>query len=133
MARATHKGRGVSPAGLRRLLEAEIDRLIDMLDRMDGDENLEDGGDLEPSFGLSHYLNGKVELELEGDNADLEHSLGWISHEDGHIMAGYDPGEDLRTGPLGFNGDGAQHANAMLRRRKLPTVRLPAAYGRYVE
>lgn len=32
-------------------LEARIEELVALLDLIDGDENLEDNGDLEPSFG----------------------------------------------------------------------------------
>jgi hypothetical protein len=53
----------------RRRIEAQIERLIDLLDRLDGDESLEDGGDFEPSLAgaARHASDGIVydDLELE--------------------------------------------------------------------
>lgn len=58
----------------RAAIEAEIDRLIELIDVADGDVDLEDGGDPEPSLGGAE-LHGEVDLEL--DDCDNEPSLGW--------------------------------------------------------
>lgn len=91
----------------REAVGKEIDRLISLLDDLDGDPDLEpagdekdhstagqDGvwqtspsqhdddepnGDDEPSFGEGRYVNGKMEYDLEGDNSDDEPSLGWTT------------------------------------------------------
>lgn len=114
---------------LRQKLEAAVERAIAALDMLDGDENLEDNGDLEPSFGTALYHYGRFELELEGDSADEEPSLGWaenISQAVRFLAAGTDP--DLPAA-LRFTGHGSREANVMLRARRLPTVRLPIGRG----
>ncbi len=52
----------------RKRLEAKIEELIEMLDLLDGDPDLEDNGDLEPSLGSTPY-RGEYDLE---DDPDLE-------------------------------------------------------------
>lgn len=68
---------------LRREAQAEIDRLLDFLDRLDGDPDLEDGGDDEPSLGWLERQRGFVAHaesatapDLEVGEGDLEPSLG---------------------------------------------------------
>lgn len=57
---------------LRRQIEADIERLIALLDAMDGDP------DLEPSLGQWSPFSGcRFEVDLEGDDSDYEPSLGW--------------------------------------------------------
>ncbi len=57
----------------RARLEAKIEELVALLDLLDGDENLEDGGDEEPSIGSHTRLMGeKLEYYLEADNSDYE-------------------------------------------------------------
>lgn len=67
------------PEKLRPTIEAEIERLIALLDAMDGDP------DLEPSLGFNVLMltyAGAVDLvDLEGDTADDEPSLGWTELE----------------------------------------------------
>lgn len=70
-------------ARLRREAQAEIDRLLDFLDRLDGDPDLEDGGDDEPSLGWLERQRGftaHAEVttlpDLEESEGDLEPSLG---------------------------------------------------------
>ena len=60
---------------LRRSIAAEIDRLIALLDTIDGDCDLEDNGDLEPSLGGS-TMQGEVDLEHD-PFSDAEPDLGW--------------------------------------------------------
>lgn len=57
----------------RKRLEAKIDELIDLLDLLDGDPDLEDNGDDEPSLGSTPLMgtNG-IEYDLEFDTADDE-------------------------------------------------------------
>jgi hypothetical protein len=49
----------------------------------------EDNGDKEPSLGgLAVMLrNGKLIVDGEGDNSDLEYSLGWGFHLGSHLAA----------------------------------------------
>lgn len=56
---------------LRAQLEAEIDRLIALLDLIDGD------------------------ADLEGDAADCEPSLGWVTRDCGRIVTGSDSDLEL--------------------------------------
>ena len=63
---------------LRDRLEDEIERLIAMLDGVDGDENVEDSADDEPSLGgLSLCAGGgKAEVDLELDAAERSDEEG---------------------------------------------------------
>ncbi|MFN3506235.1 MAG: hypothetical protein ACK4ZU_02080 [Allorhizobium sp.] len=54
---------------VRKRLEAKIEELIEMLDLLDGDPDLEDNGDMEPSIGSTPYLG---EYDLEWDCSDTE-------------------------------------------------------------
>lgn len=80
--------RSLAIAEKRRIrLEAadEIDRLMSILDRLDGDPDLEDTHDDEPSIGPGIFReDAEVPLSLHGnaddlelDMADAEPSLGW--------------------------------------------------------
>jgi len=116
---------------LRQRIEAAIERLIAMLDEFDGDPELEDNGDLEPSFGGSYYYSGGLQIELEGDSADSEPWLGWTEAQSrtggrltGRSNEATEGGDGLR-----FNGRGIRAANSMLSARRLPTVRVPIGYG----
>lgn len=69
---------------VRAKLEFEIERLIELLNAMDGDENLEDTGDLEPSLlGTCRAIGSQFVDDLERDHSDLEPNgddeltLGW--------------------------------------------------------
>lgn len=55
----------------RKRLEAKIEELIEMLDLLDGDPDLEDNGDLEPSLGSTPYL-GEYDLELDVSDTETE-------------------------------------------------------------
>lgn len=59
-----------SPAAIRSIVAKEIERLIGILDAIDGDPDLEPGGDDEPSLGwLSNgghsWRDGNVDLEVD--------------------------------------------------------------------
>jgi hypothetical protein len=111
---------------LRERLEAAIERAITALDQLDGDPDLEENGDLEPSFG-GNYWADKIEIELEGDASDDEPWLGWTEeaqYPGGRSNEGCDDLDGAR-----FSGQGAREANAILAGRRLPTVRLPIGYG----
>ncbi len=58
-------------ARARQLIGAEVERLIAYLDALDGDPDLEENGDLEPSLGA-----GAEGSDREGDLSDDEPSLG---------------------------------------------------------
>lgn len=78
---------------LRERLEAEIERLIALLDALDGDSDFEPANDDEPSFGWTYSFDGvPLPLAADGgddreldpaddeDGGDLEPSLGWLGH-----------------------------------------------------
>jgi hypothetical protein len=85
--------RGVDPREWRKALSSRIKQhlavvsgLLALLDTFDGDPDLEDGADDEPSLGgLSIYnpdARGGFELDLEHDKADDEPALAWCpAHE----------------------------------------------------
>ena len=52
---------------------------MELLDVVEPDPDLEEGGDLEPYLAGSH-------TDLEGDHADREPSLGWLL--DGRVIGG---------------------------------------------
>lgn len=56
---------------LREQIEADIERLIGLLDSLDGD------CDFEPSLGAPVF--GADGVDLEGDDSDFEPSLGWAN------------------------------------------------------
>ncbi|OYD03705.1 hypothetical protein [Rhizobium sp. N4311] len=109
----------------RETVEACIEQLIALLDQMDGDPDLEDGGDVEPSIGSSPRLVGTSFLEdLELDDCDDEEggddepALGWSNPEGLRIHvkdeARQITGFDSDEGALGFDGSGIRMAYAML-------------------
>ena len=62
----------------RQRLEGKIEELIGLLDFLDGDCDLEENGDLEPSLGSIPRAGANgVEYDLEFDDSDLEPSCGW--------------------------------------------------------
>ncbi len=93
----------------RSALEAWIDRAIALLDEMDGDPDLEDNGDDEPSIGSLGLVgaNGQ-EYDLELDSSDDEPSLGWTL--DGFMGSTFDPDREWDDGGRKPNGrrDGQQ-------------------------
>lgn len=59
------------PATVRERLEAQIDQLIEMLDAFDGDPDLEDNADAEPSLGQSPVMiGGRLQYDLERDDGE---------------------------------------------------------------
>lgn len=72
----------------RARLEAKIEELVALLDLVDGDCDLEDNGDDEPSLGATGRLGPDgVEDDLEDDTSDSEHSMGWANPRFGeHTM-----------------------------------------------
>ncbi|MFF0947474.1 hypothetical protein ACFYE9_07330 [Rhizobium leguminosarum] len=68
----------------RETIEAYVEQLIALLDLLDGDPDLEDNGDFEPSIGSTPQFIGNDcydDLELDAaddeDGGDDEHALGW--------------------------------------------------------
>jgi hypothetical protein len=117
-----------SPAVVRSRAEAMIETLIALLDQIDGDPDLEDNADDEPSIGGYPWRDDGVDLEL--DDADKEPSLSWAENIAQHpdiLAEGFDP--DLLPARTQFDGKGMRAANGMLRSRGLPTVRIPIGYG----
>lgn len=116
----------------RRAIEDEIERLLSMLDAMDGDCDLEDTGDAEPWLGAPIYgFNGKHAHDLEGDSSDDEPSLGWPEQIDQQRRMALDPmsadpigeadgtdeREDANAGddvPMWFDGTGQRRALDLL-------------------
>lgn len=114
----------------REIVEACIEQLIALLDLLDGDPDLEDNGDLEPSIGSTPLFVGNQCLhDLEFDDADdedggdAEGTLGWsnpcglrphIRSESEQLMSPIDNEE----GPLGFDGSGVMIAKAQLKEHK---------------
>lgn len=49
------------------------DRLIALLDRLDGDNDREDGADAEPSLGVSENHHASQVVWLRGTASDCEH------------------------------------------------------------
>ncbi|ANL34087.1 hypothetical protein [Rhizobium phaseoli] len=114
----------------REIVEAHIEELIALLDLLDGDPDLEENGDLEPSIGSAPlYVGSKCLYDLEFDDADdedggdAEGTLGWsnpsglrahIRDEAEQLMAPIDNEE----GPLGFDGSGVRIAKAQLKEHK---------------
>jgi hypothetical protein len=107
----------------RRAIEDEIERLIGMLDQLDGEPDMEEPGDMEPWLGWTSHGRGAVgcdpnlpcnadlesdlgvmptytdagwQHELEQDDADAEPWLGapeW--HPSGHLWDGHTRGSQL--------------------------------------
>ncbi len=95
-----------SPAILqhrRAELETRIEELIALLDVIDGDCDLEDNGDMEPSLGgPSLYGRNGFECDLEGDTSDDELSLGWGNPQLGkyELPEGWSPVDGENCGSL---------------------------------
>ncbi|NTI41589.1 hypothetical protein [Rhizobium rhizogenes] len=132
-------------------LEARIEEMIGLLDVLDGDPDLEDNGDDEPSLGQSACsANGKPEYDLEADTSDDEHTLGWRNPHIGQYeppegWSSFDGENGASTMPfydnLRFDGDGHHIGRKLLRdhvkdRRKLAkaldATRVSPGIGRYV-
>lgn len=73
----------------RARLEAKIEELIALLDFVDGDCDLEDNGDLEPSIGGTYFVIGnRAECDLEWDTADAEPSGDELDFSGGRFVGG---------------------------------------------
>ncbi|TDH38564.1 hypothetical protein E2A64_05540 [Pseudohoeflea suaedae] len=63
----------MNPSIKRQMIEDQIEQLIAALDFFDGDPDLEDNGDTEPTLICPpRYINGRLEYDLELDDADNE-------------------------------------------------------------
>jgi len=134
-----------------------IERLINMLDDLDGDENLEDGGDLEPNIGWASDERGsrgfddsgderEIEDEHGGnildephDDEELEPFLGWsetcgnggrLDASPGGAAFMDDPEAD--SSALDFMGDGYREARQALRDRSRRVSQFPREYAQRV-
>ena len=139
-----------SPAVLqhrRSELEARIEELIALLDLLDGDCDLEENGDMEPSLGgPSLYGRNGFECDLEGDMSDDELPLGLGNPQLGkyELPEGWSPvdGENCSSmTDIGWTGDGQYRARKLLRdnikdQRKLAkalaATRVSPGYGKFV-
>lgn len=75
VARSIPADMGATRIAIETVLEAaleQVDRLVAILDGMDGDENLEDGGDAEPSLGAPEQHHGSQVVWLRGSDSDRE-------------------------------------------------------------
>jgi hypothetical protein len=87
----------------REAVESYIEQLIALLDTLDGDADLEENGDLEPSIGSQgRFGSDRIEYDLEGDTSDDELSLGWsnpmglrahVPEEAARMMSAFDGGD----------------------------------------
>ncbi len=132
-------------------VEARIEEMIALLDLLDGDCDLEENGDTEPSLGAGGLLgpHGR-EYDLEGDNSDDEYTLGWANPQLGKYERpeGWSPIDGENGGSSmpfyeggSFNGDGHRIGRKLLRehvkdKRKLAkaldATRVSIGYGRFV-
>jgi hypothetical protein len=128
---------------LRASLEAKIEEMIALLDAIDGDENLEDGNDAEPSLDSAPQLVGKrLEYDLELDSADDEFTgdeheptLGWRNPRCGELdyAAGWEASdlsdERMHAGEpsLAYNGCGYSEGRQLLRGKLNDTQKLAKA------
>ncbi|NEI66852.1 hypothetical protein [Rhizobium leguminosarum] len=110
----------------RETIEAYVEQLIALLDLLDGDPDLEDNGDFEPSIGSTPQCFGDERFDdLEMDTADDEDcgddepAMGWSNPEGlrAHIPeeAAQITDFDYDDGPLRFDGSGNTIARMALR------------------
>lgn len=93
----------------RESVEACIEQLIALLDLLDGDPDLEDGGDAEPSIGtVGQYIGGEFVYDLEDDPAEL----GIADNDALHLTLQED---DWGSSTLRFTGDGHHMGRKLLR------------------
>lgn len=73
----------------RARLEARIEDLIALLDLVDGDTDLEEGGDLEPSIGgPAMWIGSRLEDDLEFERDDYEITGDDMDHSCGRLNGG---------------------------------------------
>jgi hypothetical protein len=135
----------------REAVEGYIEQLIGLLDELDGDENLEDGADAEPSLGGPTLYGARgFECDLEADTSDDEYTLGWGNPQLGVYERpegwSYGDGENGGTSmpfyeDRGWTGDGCHIGRKLLRdhvkdprklAKALDRIRVSPGYGRYV-
>lgn len=121
--------------GDRLSIATSIERLIDLLDELDGDADLEidgddeDGRDDEPSFGWTDQEARFAVFPQSGDEREVEDDepdLGWIERDgQGPRLRGRfaDPDEAESVDGLAFDGTGNAEA------RRLLAARLPRHFG----
>ncbi|WP_017959977.1 hypothetical protein [Rhizobium leguminosarum] len=109
----------------RETIEAYVEQLIALLDLLDGDPDLEDNADFEPSIGSTPQCFGNERFDdLEMDTADDEEcgddelTMGWSNPEG---LRAHIPEEaaqivdfDFDEGALSFDGSGNRMALATL-------------------
>jgi hypothetical protein len=88
----------------RQAIEDEIERLIALLDHIDGDPDIEEDDPLESTL-------GDYSQDLELDTADFEPWLGWGADENQDDLGN---SLDHGTGVAKFDGSGRRIAQAML-------------------
>ena len=69
-------------AGIREQAAMEIERLINFLDATEGDPDLEDNGDREPSLGgVAHWTDAGPQDDLEEDESERGETIMWTETE----------------------------------------------------
>lgn len=129
---------------LRTTLATTIETLINLLDTIEGDENLEDGGDLEPNIGWASDERGSRGFDDSGDEREIEDEHGGNILDNPHDDDELEPflgwsetcgnGEAAGNGAdsaslmddpeagdsaLDFRGDGYRQARQALRARRV--------------
>lgn len=123
----------IGPASIVRLaelqrsaLEALIEELIALLDSIDGDPDLEDNADDEPSLGSTpKAIGNEIVYDLEFDDCDDEEggdhepSMGWSNPEGIRAQISEEGQQihdfDFDEGSLGFDGTGNELARVLLK------------------
>lgn len=114
----------------RQHLEDVIEKLVSLLDAFDGDENLEDGFDAEPSIGTACFVNGRLEYDVEQDMADDEPDLGWSAPRCGdpdYALGWQALDSSVDHTAAGWSGDGQQIAQNLIRRHLADPARRESA------
>ncbi|AXS39703.1 hypothetical protein [Breoghania sp. L-A4] len=75
---------------MRKRIEAAIDGLVALLDQIDGDPDLEDGGDFEPTVSRPEYTGHFARHPMRGDFRDQPE----LCNEDGEREIDHDREED---------------------------------------
>lgn len=83
-------GDAAALASVRKLIEEMVELCLLVLDEMDGDPDLEDGADAEPSVGGARRIAGVWYDDLEEDRSDFEPSLGGFNPMGEHCSSGVD-------------------------------------------
>lgn len=117
---------------LRKRIQAVVEGLIAILDEYDGEPDVEDGGDDEPSLGWSETSPGAVFADCGDEreiDADFEQDAGDMPENDPseNGIADFDAllDETLTFHVFGFDGSGRGIADSLLR-KGLKRSRVPA-------